>query len=195
MELTPGKKTPKRKYEDAIQVDPLMEIRSVQKKSMWKSPPSYWAKYPQPNYSAFKTPDFVDQLGREYKKPVKDHRLPESLRESGKISANEVETPLYSELDNGRTLFWIRIPIRLRDNVGFPSVSPFGETIRMLDVDKYVELVGKVEECYYGPGRKTGYVIVSGLKSLGQVDPDKWKSLVSKDNLKKYKKSPFGWKK
>lgn len=130
-----------------------------------------YAKYPQPSYSKFGKIDYVDSLGREY------HRV-----------SNDDDSDLTPS--DGEVKFWVKIPIRLKNNVGFPD-SQGQEKIKLLDVNSYTESSGIIEGSFYGPRRKTGYVTIKNIKTSDFTDPQEWGHIVNKKDRQKFKKEPF----
>lgn len=194
MELkTEEKKKKKRKR---VELDDPLDHMTMQKdirsSRQGRSPASYWAKNPQPNYSNFGTPDFVDRLGREYRLPKKSNKMRKELEESGQIRKrpDSEDQQLGTGEDLGKQLLWIKIPIWLRNSVGFPSTD--GKKLRILDTKSYTEMSMRVDSCFYGSNRKTGYLQVDKLKSMGSADPKEWQDIIRRSKREKKVKTPFG---
>lgn len=149
----------------------------------------YRARNPQPNYSNFKRPQYVDMSGREYKLATGD--LVEQYINTGRISHPEFEQPpLSGESSWGTQLFWIRIPIYLRGNVEFPQAE--GGVVTLYHEQSQVLCTGITDGVYYGQRRKTGYIVLSKFTSHGQVaDPSLYAHLIDEDKKIKRKRTLF----
>lgn len=152
----------------------------------------YRSRNPQPNYSNFGKPEYVDSLGREYK--LADRESTDRLL--GNLDGNTSDLfdsnshSLYSSEDKGSCVLWVRIPIRTKNTVEFPD-SQSGERLDLLQVNNMVEASAVVEKCFYGSKKKTGYIVVSALKTRGQADPSKWKHISSKNHRETIEKTLF----
>lgn len=142
----------------------------------------YRAKNPQPNYSKFSEPDFIDQYGREYKVAKGD--FVEQQRERGVDIADGFATPsTTADQAWDAQLLWFRMPIPLRHTVGLPDARE--GAIKLYNVRNQVVAAGVIDEAFVYPRRRTGYVVLRNVSSSGQVaDPSVWTPLL-RENLKK----------
>ena len=154
-----------------------------------KKPRKYYARNPQPNYSNFKKPQYVDMKGREYK--LASGEIVEQYTSAGDISHPEFEQPpLRDSFSWGTQIFWIRIPIDSRDNVHFPQ--PQEGRITLYHIRSQVLCTGITDGVYYGPKKKTGFVVLRKFTSYGQVpDPSPYSHLVDEEKKIKWKRALF----
>ncbi len=142
----------------------------------------YRAKNPQPSYSKFKEPDFIDQYGREY--AVAKGDFVEQQRERGVDITDGFAAPsTTSDQAWGGQLLWFRMPIALRHTVGLPDAHE--GAVKLFNVRNQVVATGVIDEAFVYPRRRTGYVVLRNVSSSGQAaDPSLWTPLL-RENLKK----------
>jgi hypothetical protein len=140
---------------------------------------SYSAKYPYPNYyNQSGTIEYIDQQGREYSLATYGHAR-QMASDSGNIGDESYREPeLWTTNDNrhGMQVFFIRIPIRLRGTVDFPSV---GDKLNMIHIKKQVPCSGIVQSIFHSPRGKSGYLELDDFVSGGvPVEPERYNSIV-----------------
>lgn len=149
----------------------------------------YSAKTPEPNYSQFKAQlkkknVYIDLMGREYILASGDMR--DKYVTQGFITSPDYKEPNPSSIESvGTLLFWIRIPIKLRNRVPFPD--PEGEKLTLYYPKEQILCRAITDGVFYsGPKKKTGYVVMRNFKTFGQViDPDRYESVIFHRFIKK----------
>ncbi len=152
----------------------------------------YEFKNPQPNYSNFGLPEWIDQNDIEYKLAelniiekngsIKTNELLNNYIERGLIQYqldNEKHIKDFDiikklkNLNNGKQLFWLRIPIYLKSNSDFPSLN---DSISLYNPFNQFTAKGKIEEIYVSsPRQKTAYCLMNSFTILGQSqNPEFW---------------------
>lgn len=147
---------------------------------------------PGPSYRLFERVDYVDSYGREYMIATKseaDNLLGELDGISGQSSLVSQQS-LYSEETKGTCVMWIRIPIYLKNTVGYPDAQ-MNESLKLLNTSSYIEASARVGRCMHEPRRKSGYVVLSNFTTKGQTDPTDWKHLINREERVKHQKSHF----
>lgn len=147
---------------------------------------AYYGKNPAPNYSDFGVAEFIDSQGREYKRA--SPKFLETYIEKG-----IVKEPIPNKLsqfegkDWGTQVLWIRIPIRQRGSVHFPS--PYEEKINLMEISSQVALNGVSREVWHMGNKKTGFIVLDKMRSEGMsLNPSLFLDLL---RIKK-KKTLFG---
>ena len=131
-----------------------------------KSHNTYLSANPQPSYSNFHKPDYIDTTGREYKYASENHVF-------------NPDTTLDAREWPGEYKFWIRLPIWQRKSIGFPEAE--GEQITFYHPKLQVTATGITDGVFHSPKGATGYVILKNFKTLGPlVDPKEYEYLVDK---------------
>ena len=136
----------------------------------------YKAKTPEPNYSEFKQllkkkNVYIDLLGREYL--LAEGSARDNYTRRGYITNTKYReaNPTLIE-DVGTLLFWIRIPIKLKNHIPFPD--PTDENLTLYFPRDQVICRGITDGVFYsGPKKKTGYVVIRNFKTFGQVSNPK----------------------
>lgn len=144
--------------------DPLIgrEVPWVEKRARslrGPSNPEYEAKHPEPNYSEFKRPEFVDLKGRQYR-----------LAKKG-VDARA------SNLQGADIVLHVRLPIR-RGGSRMELPQP-DEDLLMLQLRTQRLTTARVVETYFSPRAATGRVSVEALLIGNPVaDPSLWKHVM-----------------
>ena len=122
----------------------------------------YEAKTPEPNYSEFgkEKADYIDRKGREYILAPNSAEIVQNFIRSGDIKHPEFEEPHPDIIMNwGTLIFWIRIPIHLRQTITFPDVE--NEWIEFYFLRDQILCRGKTGGLFVsGPKKKTGFIII-----------------------------------
>jgi hypothetical protein len=147
----------------------------------------YHAKHPEPNYSKFKT-EFIDIKGREYRRADQTF-VDRYIKEGSMISRLPYDIPLKGDDNWGKQIFWIKIPIRLRGNIGYPDKE---EYLELFDIHNQIIGDGFTDGIFYGEKKKTGYVIINDFITRGQLrDPSPFLKFIDKKKKLKYEKQPL----
>lgn len=135
-------------------------------------------KNPQPNYSNFGKPEYIDDLGREYK--LATGTVKQSLVETGEDTAQNFEKPeLYSEDYIGTKAFFMRIPIDTRDQVPIPDAGFGTSPLQLFDIKTQVVCEGTIDSVFFHKRRKTGYMVMRDFATLGKSsDPSAWQQVI-----------------
>ncbi len=149
----------------------------------------YAAKTPEPNYSQFKKllkkkNVYIDSLGREY--ILATGAMRDKYVAQGYITSEDFSEPDLNSIESvGTLIFWIRIPIKLRNWVPFPD--PTGETLTLYYPKDQILCEAITDGVFYsGPKKKTGYVILRNFKTFGQVaDPEQYEAIIFQKFIKK----------
>jgi hypothetical protein len=147
------------------------------KKSLTLSP-AYKAKYPQPNYHNFSKPEYRDTKGREYK--LATGFVKQRLVDQGDITQPKFTVPdLYEHQFHGTQVFWVRIPVSRSKKFEIPDVNS-NEKVELYHYFNTTKCTGTVESCFFGPRRKTGYIILRDFTSYGsETDPREYDKAIS----------------
>jgi len=143
---------------------------SVKRKRHNILPDEYRAKYPFPNYTAFKNPQYFDTQGREYKVADPESDVVNQLVSRGESINTDFDKPDISNTVNIGTLaMWIRIPIATRNQVQFPNES---EIVHLFHIETQVAVSADVETLFHRPLGKTGYILMRNFITHGRLaDP------------------------
>jgi hypothetical protein len=135
------------------------------------------AKNPQPNYQNF-TPQFIDWEGREY--AVNKGSVRAELVEQGMDTAPEYET---SDLKDwqyiAKKAFNVRLPIDTRHEVEQLDVGMGNTNLELFEVDTQVLCQGIIQDVYFYPKRRTGFVILRDFVTMGKAKNGKeWRERI-----------------
>ena len=169
----------------------LTKKEKAYRRKLYKRPPKnkkasiiYHSQTPQPNYSEFKKPEFIEiPNGRQYK--IARGKDAQIFIDNGTISNPAPKTfSLDTKFNYGNQVLWIRIPINTKKKVLFPN--PGRDTLTLYHINTQVICNCSVEKEFNKPRAATGYVIVKGFTSNGQVaDPSEYEYLITDKQQKK----------
>lgn len=129
----------------------------------------YLGKNHAPSYEKFKTPEFIDLKGREYRRASSE--FIQRFVEEGTASERLPEDlPLFKNGSWGTQILWVRIPIRLRGTASIPA--PESEDIELMELKTQIKASGITIGSFFDGKKKTGFILLSSFKTHGQIkDP------------------------
>lgn len=143
--------------------------RSAKRKRSNTLNPSYRAKYPFPNYTSFRKPEYFDTYGREYKLAPESSELVQNLKTRGEpINTNYTSPHRTRNQTIGSLVMWMRIPIHTRNEVMFPEVVFEQNQLQLYHIESQVPLTATVKSVFHRPNGKTGYAILTNVYSQGE---------------------------
>lgn len=171
------------------------EIKKPYKKinKSYKSFLSYKSKNPQPNYTKFGLPQFVDEHGREYKictniefsNQLIDYNFfsrPKNYPKRRDISESKKQFW-------GNQVFWMRVRKGDLYTIGFPQLD---ERLTFYDPKTQVIATGKISFLHRYERSATGYTVLKDFCTYGSTnDPSQFEYLTDKNIKIKRNKDLF----
>jgi len=165
-----------------LQEGDSIQLKSTKRKKSNIQSPRMHLKYPNPNYTTFGRPEYLDSMGREYSLTKGDLR--KKYIDDRIITDETYEKPSqFIDEEIGSLVLNIRIPIRTRNTVQNPSAFLGGDSIDLIHIETQIICTCSVDSIFMSGRRKTGYLIVKNFRTFGKTPmPHLYKDYLSVTN-------------